>query len=187
MNLNELMNIMNPNDEYVILTLKFREDRYPFLTEISTLLYDLALVNDLSAILAFEEYDNYQFSRYFYFRNHKRVSDNHKLRTASISKHSPLLIEIIGAVGAIWAFVQLIEKVGNWKLNKKKLDLEIQKLGRELALTDVQILEKINELEQRIRGRQAGEVFRQLVRRLERAPIVLEDVEIRKAPYDDDT
>ena len=47
MNSNELMNSMNPNDEYVILTLKFQEDRYPFLTEISTLLYDLALVNDL--------------------------------------------------------------------------------------------------------------------------------------------
>lgn len=158
------------------LKLVFSEEDRPFLLDISSLLYDFELLHDLSLILCAEDYSDYKFSRFFWYRNGRPIITDHKLRVAKIVKESPLTIELILAgisigSGALWVLLQAIEKIQNWKLSREKLKLEVEKLRMEK--------EKLRlELEQKIKEREAFHFFNSLIGRLESIPMKLVDLEI---------
>lgn len=118
--------------EYV-MTIKFHEDKEPYLLDISSMLYDLELTHDFSVIIANKEfYPNYHFNRYFWYRKGRPVLKQHRIRALRIVKESPLILEVvIPSLGAIWILLQIFEKISNWNLKKEKLRLEVNKLRRE--------------------------------------------------------
>lgn len=165
----------------LVVRFEFKEDKYPFLLSVSSLFYDFELAHDLSILLSYPQYEDYEFSRYFWYRNGRPLSPFHKLRTFGITKNSPLTLEVVvAAVGGIWLLVQILEKVSNWKLNREKIRLEIEKLRREIALKDVEILEKQGQLETRLEQRKAVHVCNQLIKRLDASPIKLVAISIRR-------
>lgn len=159
------------NDQKVRIRLVFKEERKPYLLDISSLLYDFELLHDYSLLIYAQQYKEYQFTQYFWYRNGRPLRSEHKIRALKITKESPLTIELVlsGIVvlsGAFWIIVQAIEKISNWKLNREKLKLEIEKLKRE---TNIDYYEKEKtkiELEPRLHEREGRATFYSLLRRL---------------------
>jgi len=162
------------------LGLEFREDKQPFLLDISSLLYDFELLHDFAVILAYKEYFDYSLSqRFFWLRKGRPIKTEHRLKSSKIIKKSPLIIElVIGAVGAIWILIQAMDKVSSWKLNRKKLRLEIEKI--ELEIKKLKNGEEISRitLEYEIQRREAFKTLNALVQRLNTNPIKLVDISV---------
>lgn len=161
------------------MKLVFEEEKRPRLLDITTLLYDFELTHDFSLLLTAEEYSNYRFSGYFWRRNGRKLKSSHVLRAIRIEKRSPLTVEILIASivvtsGSIWTLVQIIEKVANWKFNRQKLRLEIQKLEREKR----RYQEHRDDLGEKAEERGAAWVLGSLIGQLEKNPLKLVDIEI---------
>jgi hypothetical protein len=158
------------------LELVFSEEKKPYLLDISSLLYDFELLHDFSLVICAEEYSEYRFSRYFWYRNGRPIKPTHKIRASRIVKESPLTVELVLAgitalSGAFWVLVQAMEKIRNWKLNKEKLKQEVEKLRLENQIKRV-------ELEQKVQEKEAFEIFTSLMNRFESNPISLVDIHI---------
>ena len=164
------------------LRLVFREERKPYLLNISSLLYDFELLHDYSLLMCAKEYDNYKFSSFFWFRRGRQLKPGHKLRAARIVKESPLTVELIlaGVVassGALWTIVQIASKVANWRLNKERLKLEIEKLRKEIHEAPEKEKSSL-DLEEIVGKRRAFGIQSRLIRRFEDNPIKLDYVEL---------
>jgi len=156
------------------IRLTFRDERKPFLIDISSLLYDFELLHDFSLLIYMDEYREYKFAKYFWYREGRPLKSEHKIRAIRIIKESPLTIELIfGGMAAFWILIQAIEEISNWKLNRQKLKLEVENLKYEGEKVKVELARKIEE-------RKAWETFYSLLRRLESNPIKLEEIEIIK-------
>lgn len=161
------------------MKLVFEDVERPRLLDITSLLYDFELSHDFSLLLTAEEYSGYSFSRYFWFRNGRPLKSDHKLRAIRIEKLSPLTVELLIATvavtsGALWTLAQIIEKVANWKLNRRKLRLEIQKLEKEKRERQ----ELSDNLSRNVEERGVAWILGSLIGRLEKNPLNLVDIEI---------
>jgi len=161
----------------VRLKLVFQEEKAPCLLDMSSLLYDFELLHDLTLMLCAEDYSDYHFSRFFWFRKGRPIKPEHKVRASRIVKESPLVIvvnvaDVVLWSGALWALIQAIDKIGKWRLDRKKLRLEIEKLELENRMLKI-------DLEQKIKQKNASDVLHVLVNRLGDNPIVLQDIEIQ--------
>lgn len=164
----------------IIARFAFEEARYPFFRSVTGLFTDLLLAHDLAVLLSYPEYEDYQFGPVFWTRGGRPLEPVHELRTMTIVKQSPLLLEVvISAAGGLWALAQIVDKVANWKLNRKKLDLEVAKLIQENALRQVEILQKQETLEESIKKRNANEIYQVLIARLSESEIRLRDLDLR--------
>jgi hypothetical protein len=133
--------------------------------------------------LCAEDYSDYKFSPFFWYRRGRPLKANHKIRATRIIKESPLTVELIlsGVIllsGAFWALVQAIEKISNWKLNREKTRLEIEKLKKELSKADLDIEKARIELDQKVLETETFNILRSLIRRFESNPINLMDIEL---------
>lgn len=172
--------------------MRFLEESYPDLLDVSSLLYDLELSHDYGVVLSEKEYQHYKFSRYFWYRNGRPIEGYHRVKAARIIKKSPLeLTVVIASVGALWVLVQIIEKVANWPLNRKKLKLEVEKLALEIAEKKEVNLHRIIALAQEQRESREGarSVEGKLVQRLGESRLKLAEIEIgpfTEEPENDD-
>lgn len=159
------------------LRLVFSEKERPYLLDISSLLYDFELLHDFSLILCAEEYYDYRFSRFFWYRNGRPIKAHHKIRVAKIIKESPLTVELVLAgvtilSGAFWVLVQAMEKIHNWRLIREKLRQEVEKLRIETEIKRI-------ELEQKMEEKRASNILYPLIGRFESNPIILVDIDIQ--------
>ena len=72
----------------VRLKLVFSEEKRPYLLDITSLLYDFELLHDFSLILWADDYSNYKFSRFFWYRNRRPIKTSHKIRAVKIIKRA---------------------------------------------------------------------------------------------------
>lgn len=107
------------------------------LLDLTSFLYDFNLLYELGRLATDPAYLDVplDLSRIWY-RDGRPLLEEDRLRVARLRKESPLeLLTIItatgGAAGAIWVVVQAIEKIANLRLNREKLQLEVEKLRRE--------------------------------------------------------
>ena len=159
------------------LKLTFTEEKAPLLLDISSLLYDFELLHDLTLLLYADDYSGYHFSNFFWYRNGRRIKPEHRVRATKIVKESPLVIvvdvaDVLAISGALWALIQAIDKIQKWRLDKKKLTLELKNL-------DLQNRKLELELEDTLEKRKAAQILSALVKRLGDNPIILEDLEIQ--------
>ena len=160
-------------DNSLKMTLIFSEEKEPFLLDVTSLLYDFELMHDLVLLVYSKEYSEYVFTNRFYYRTGRPLEKQHRLRAVKIVKKSPLIIEVSMAVGALWAFIQAIEKISNWKINKEKLRLEVEKLK-------LDIYKEKRELEKELLEREVQLYYDNMKKRLEDNPIKLIDISIEK-------
>jgi hypothetical protein len=169
------------NGARYILKMRFLEESYPDLLDISSLLYDLELSHDYGVLLSEKLHWDYQFSRFFWYRKGRPIEAYNRVKAAKITKASPLeLTLVIASVGALWVLLQIIEKVANWPLNRKKLRLETEKLELEVAEKRSANLHHAIMVtrEQRESREGAAVVERQLVQRLAKSNLALLDIEV---------
>ncbi len=165
-----------------LLSLEFEEEEEPLLLDITNLLYDLELAHDLGVLLTNKDYADYQFSRFFWYRNGRPVAKKHRLRAARIAKQSPLILQVvIPTLGAIWVLLQIIEKVHNWPLSRKKLELEVDKLTREREQYREQLKDQYGEqLRALMDERDAAAISESLTKRLSENPAKLARLEVKR-------
>ena len=106
--------------------------------ELSSFLYDFNLLHDCLALTTLPDYKDYYFAQYCWYRKGRPLHKEHQLYVNKINHNSPLELEVIipiaaAALGMPWVILQAIEKIQNWKLNREKLQLEInnQQLEKE--------------------------------------------------------
>jgi hypothetical protein len=165
-----------------LLTLEFSEERNPFLLDITSLLYDIELAYDFCVLLTENEYRRYNFSGFFWFRNGRPLRNEHRLRIARIVKQSPLILEVvIPSLAALWALLQIIEKVRNWNLSHEKLQLEVEKLRREREIDREGTRELYaKQLSQLAEKRDATTIEERLTKRLSENPLKLIRLEVKR-------
>lgn len=166
------------------LKLVFHEEKKPYLLDISSLLYDFELLHDLCLMISAEDYSDYGFGRYFWYRNGRPIKEYHKLRAVRIAKESPLTVELLltGMVAiptSLWLLIQAIEKISNLKMNRKKLRMEIEKLQLDIDI-------KKADLEQKLQEKRLLGIFEVLIKRFDNNPIKLEDLELKMDDNIDD-
>jgi cell division protein FtsB len=167
----------------IVIRLTFEHEEMPFFLDFTTLFYDFELLHDFSILLCVEDYDNYIFSHIFWYRNGRRLKDCHRLRVVKIIKESPLTVELVISSfavlsGALWVFLQAIEKIDNWKLNQQKLSLEIEKL----SLENEKIKREIKQFdynEELRKNEKEMQIFNTLLKRLGSNSIKLKDIDLR--------
>ena len=173
------------------IRLVFENENKPYFLDISSLFYDFELLHDFSLLLCAEEYYGYRFSQYFWYRRGRPLKDEHRLRVLKIIKESPLTVELILSIvavssGAIWVIVQAIEKISNWKLNKEKLKLEVEKLRHEKNVRYYDEQKARIEMENKLQERKCWDIFNSLLKRLEINPIKLKDIDLTSERIDDE-
>jgi hypothetical protein len=122
-------------------------------------MYDLELLYDLQVLLHQGDYAEYRFSTAFFYRNGRPLKSEHRLRTARISKGSPLEVELLteGAkIAVVWAFLQALMKIESFRLNRQKTKLEIEKLKLEVLRMERQAT---GDLDRRAEERQANQIL----------------------------
>jgi hypothetical protein len=176
-----------------------KEEAMPTLLDISSFLYDLNLGYELSRLATDPSYEHVHFSRYSLFRNGRPLRKQDRLRVKHLSHSSPIQLQTLVwgaplAIGAVWGLVQIVEKVSNWKLNRRKLEAEIHKLEREsLKAADerqhkrptpdsssqpVPIYSEEEFLLQ-IQHREAAHLINGVTKRLEKAEVRIAEMQIR--------
>lgn len=169
------------NSVRYLLKMRFREESYPDLHDISSLLYDLELSHDYGVYLSEKEYWNYEFSRYLWYRNGRPIKPHYRVKAHRIVKESPLeLTLVIASVGALWIVLKIIEKIVNWPLNRKKLKLEVERLELEVAEKRAAKFHRTIEFVQEQRTSRVGSaiVEEKLVKRLAESKLALLDIEV---------
>ena len=124
-------------EDPIRLKLVFKEDGKTSLLDFSSLLYDLTLFHDAIVLAILEDYKEYNFSQYFWYRKGRGIREEHQLYLSRVKHESPMeLVTILAAAAGSPAFllalVKLIEKVSNWDLNRQKLQLYVVKKFRTL-------------------------------------------------------
>jgi hypothetical protein len=174
------------------------EERFPKLLDMYAFLHDFNLLYEISRVATDPNYDNFTFPQLVRPRLEglfTHLRDEDRLRVERMTKESPMeLVTVLAAVpvavGSIWGVVQILEKVVNFRLNRKKLREEVRKLERENAQPNNQLppvddaensvflFENPNFLESRLEERGAIEYYRMVSNRLVRAKIEIVEVRI---------
>jgi len=165
--------------------------------QLSSFLYYLNSLYDCLALAAIPDYSYYKFSFYFWRRSDRPLRDEHKLYLDKINYNSPLGLQVIipltaGALGIPLLMIQAIEKVQNWKLNRKKLKLEEQKLELEIEQKKLELAQMQLDIEQKrldiqqqpvqldniLHERKADKIFNQIMKQLKKNKLVAVKIEV---------
>lgn len=150
---------------------------------LSSFLYDLSLLNDCLALALIDEYSNYNFSHFFYYRKGRPLKKEHKLYLNKINHNSPLRLEVIvplaaSAAGIPWLILQSVQKIRNWKLERRKLEIEVQKAELDLNEKKVKLVNEQLDIEEKLLKREALQTYNNILKRIENHPFFAVDVEI---------
>lgn len=177
-------------DSGVALKLRFDEPADTTVLHLSSLLYDMNLLNDCIVLVSLPEYAEFKFSTTFWYRNGRPVSRDHRLYLGRIRHSSPIELSVIftmtaAAVGVPWVLVQTIEKVSNWKLNRQKLKydvekarLEVEKLAADRELQTIQLAKAEAELEVALRQREAMDILHRIVGNIEQNELTAVEADV---------
>lgn len=173
----------------ILLTLEENSDFYingkekVTILDLSSFLYDLTLLHDIVVLISLPEYQDYKFPPSFWFRNGRPIKSEHELYLNKINHNSPLGLEVIipsigvGSVTILWMLLQALEKIQNWKLNQKKLGLEVQKLQNEVQKQNEDKFFRDN-LETLLKERDVNNKFNILIKKLEKSNFKVTQVDI---------
>ena len=176
----------------------FEERPGTSLLDVSSVLYDVNLLYDAVVLSLLPEYEEYKFSRYFWYRQGRHLHEKHRLLLKRIRSESPIeLVTIITAaaasVGILWALLQAIEKIENWDLNRQKLELEVenlicekQKRTEELHKAYLDREKAMVEIERAFAERESLKILNRILKRIEESNLVATDVSFSDAATEAD-
>jgi hypothetical protein len=160
---------------------------------LSSFLYDLNLLNDCLALALIDQYSDYNFSQFFYYRKGRPLKKEHKLYLNKINHNSPLGLEVIiplaaSAAGIPWLILQSAQKIRNWKLERRKLEIEVQKAELDLNEKKAKLVNEQLDIEEKLLKREALQTYNNILKRIENHPFFAVDLEIEMVEpdnYDD--
>jgi len=187
------MTSFHRESNHVEIYIRGDENRRTTPGDVGLFLYDTMILYELGRLATDPSYSDYSFSNFTLYRNARRLREQDRLYIDSLRIASPLeaiaTVAAMGAAassvtGAIWILVQTFEKISNLRLNREKLELEIQKLRTE-GLSSNQESPKVNSdfrdniLEGHIINEEAFHLIDKLGRRLEKSPVQVDELEVR--------
>lgn len=176
---------------YFRIALRSEEADYPALIDVASFVYDFNLLYEFSRIIADPKYSDYRFSRYSAYRNARRLRTDDRLEIERLYLASPFeLITVVAAApataAALWVFVQTLEKVVNFPINRDILKLQREKLRRELESPDADVPSQMPDSDtafgEAIRVREAEEHFDRVVRHLQEGHVHVREIDVTHVP-----
>lgn len=161
----------------------------PSLLDCSRFLVDLNLTYEIARLVSDPAYRDHTFSPAVFSRSGKRLFPADRIWIRSLSLNSPLeinalIVPAIGAIPALWAMVQAIDKVRNWGLDSAKRQTDAQIARRDLRLRDLQIEKTELEVQALRRSQAPLEVLPQQPHPDRRPDRELPNVDLKKAKRD---
>jgi hypothetical protein len=194
------------------LRVQFEERQDLTALALSSTIYDFNLLYDWAVLVSVPEYEGYRFSQFFWFRNGRPVRNAHALHVHWIRHESPLGVELIiplaaAAASVPWVLLQSIQKIQNWRLDRRKLQAEVRDLEsrddqrraelqkveaerdaaqyqREIARLELE--DRKDEIARRATEIPSAEIERRLVQRIEQADLTAVDADFIELDLDDD-
>jgi hypothetical protein len=177
------------NFGYFELAVRGAEREYPTLIDVSSFLYDWNLLYEFSRIVVDPRYADFKFSRFSVDRGAKRIRPEDRLEVQRLRVESPIeLITIVAAVSAVattlWVMTQTVEKIANFRLNREHLELQRDKLRKELHAGHDNVQAYLSEgdatFREQLRIREADRYFNRVERRLDDSPVRVKELEITR-------
>lgn len=159
---------------------------------LSSFLYDLNLLHDCLALSTISDYEDFNFTQFFYYRQGRPLKKEHTLYLNSINHNSPLSLEVIiplaaSAAGIPWLLLQSFQKIKNWKLDRRKLEIEVENAELDLQEKRARVANEQLNLEERLQSRESLSTFENVISRIERYPFFAVDVDMEMSNmYDQD-
>jgi hypothetical protein len=170
----------------ISITVVAEETFKAHLGDVGLFIYDFDSLYELVRMAVDPKYAGYTFSRFSLYRNGRPLDEEDQLRVEQLNLSSPL--EIAGDIavygtaasavlGSLYLLVQLLEKISNFHLHKEKLELEAEKLRKELDEENLNLIEHdADALQDQVAARGAEDYISQVSRRLERSSIEIVDI-----------
>jgi len=177
----------SPDEAYFRIQIVGSEETFPLVLDVSSFLYDLNLLYEIARLATDPNYGEFKFSRFVYYRGGRPLRDEDRLHVQSLRQESPLaLVAVLAAVpvaiGAVWGVVQIVDKIGNASLNRRKLRAEVEKLERENRDSINSAHGLIPNTDEQVRSvlriREAEQYFDNVAGRLERSSVRIKELEI---------
>jgi hypothetical protein len=164
--------------------------------EFGLFLYDLSTLYELVRLGTDPQYADYYFSQYSLYRRNRPLREQDRLVVDEIRYASPpeilttlaaLGVTLTSAGGAVWVWLQILDRLYNLRQGHRKIELEIQKLEMELQKLDretvsrhpsdaVAVAKAISETKL---DADAEVLIGRVEKRLQQNPVQLEDAEVR--------
>jgi hypothetical protein len=177
------------------ITLIGREEETPDLFDVVNFLYDFNVAYEIARLATDPEHQSFRFSHFVFYRNGRPLRKNERLRLAKLEHGSPT--KLVGrltatslAVGALWGIVQIYCKIEDHPLEHRKLAAEARKVELEVLELETKnrsydpayrphVISNEKEFQDLLLDRGASGYFDQAVKRLEKSPVRIEEIEIR--------
>jgi hypothetical protein len=178
---------LNPNRRYYQVDLQSQEEKTLSLFDISAFLYDFMLAYEISRLITAPTYEHVQLSPFILYRNRFRIAEQDRMFVRSLRLESPfdlslIILAVPSAIHSIWGIVQICEKVSNWRLNRRKLRAEVEKLEREndaAAPTQHSVIWDSDRFNAELHHRNGERAFDTVVKRLSKSPVIVVNIEIK--------
>ncbi len=174
---------------YLRLGLTADAEDNPTLLNISGFLYDFNLLYEITRLALDPKYSEFVFADFVWFRQGRPLENRDRLRVDRIRLESPLEVVAAvilagnGAIAAVWGVVQIIEKVSNARLNRRKLEAEVAKLeGEQLAPASLPSVDDEQEIRRLLRIREAERFYERTAGRLEASSVRIKTVDVEIIP-----
>jgi len=183
------------------VSLRFGGLDEPPIVALTEVLYGLESANDLgtSLIRRSKPPKKRKLKQTWLERGRPKLRGKDRLRIDNVQLSSPLTLTlIVSSLGAVWLFIQIIDKVRSWRQASAKTKLEIQKLEeeirklrlenskQELSPNEVRqaqtALPQIDDLAKAKRARGSLAV---VIARLEHSLFKLEDIQVTRRDPDE--
>ena len=131
--------MVNPVSAQLLqISLRGDEDQFPLLLDITSFLYDFNLLYEFMRIKMDDRYSGYTLSFHSWNRKNRPLRDADRLRVVHLRHESPIALVTVaiatpGAVAAVLGVLTIAEKLRNWSLNRELLELQRDKLRKELT------------------------------------------------------
>jgi hypothetical protein len=179
----------DPGEPYFQIRLLGAEEAFPTMLDVSNFLSDFNLLYEITRLATDYNYKAFRFSNFVFHRRGRPLDDRDRLHVQALTLESPLLLitaltAVGGAIGSIWGIVQIVEKILNMPLNRRKLRAEVEKLERESrdpvgrGERPRQGIQGPEDVKRVLRIREAEAYYESVGRRLERSTVRLKELEI---------
>lgn len=116
----------------------------------------------------------------------------HKLYLNKINQNSPLVLEVIiplaaSLAGIPWLILQSAQKIRNWNLERRKLEVEVEKAELDLIEKKAKLVNEQLDIEEKLLKREALQTYYNILKRIENHPFFAVDVEIEIDEPDNNT
>lgn len=171
------------------LRLVFKGVEELYIKDLSYFLYNFQLLFEFAVLNDSEEYKKREITTFFW--KGKNLRREHQMRISHIQYESPLILGVIlPIITGVGSLITIVETIWNFRLKRKNIYLEIEKKEREIENLEIRkridiFKEELLKLElkkeewafQKAMDNENKRIFERLVRKLEKSPLILEEME----------